>query len=243
MNAYWQKFVLRIDALSLRERLIIFVMAVLVVITLVNSLLLESQFTKQKQILQRIRQEQSRIAGLQAEIQQILKSHDADPDRDNRTRLVQLTQQARQIQGSLRDMQKGLIAPDKITVVLEDILRRNGRLRLVSLKTLPVANLTEQAAEENKMSAEKVAGALANAGLSADGQTQKKPAAEAIYKHGVEITVQGGYPDIVNYLAALESMPWQLFWGGANLAVEEYPRTTLTLTLYTLSLDRKWLNL
>ncbi|MEN3296809.1 MAG: biosis protein MshJ [Burkholderiales bacterium] len=243
MNAYWQKFVLRIDALSLRERLIIFVMAALVVITLVNSLLLESQFTKQKQISQRIRQEQSQIAGLQAEIQQILKSHDADPDRDNRERLVQLTQQSRQIQGSLRDMQKGLIAPDKITVVLEDILRRNGRLRLVSLKTLPVADLTEHAGEENK-SAEKLADAGAvNAGPSTNGQIQKKPAAEAIYKHGVEITVQGGYPDIVNYLAALESMPWQLFWGGANLTVEEYPRTTLTLTLYTLSLDRKWLNL
>jgi MSHA biogenesis protein MshJ len=243
MNAYWQKFVLRIDALSLRERLIIFVMAALVVITLVNSLLLESQFTKQKQISQRIRQEQSQIAGLQAEIQQILKSHDADPDRDNRERLVQLTQQSRQIQGSLRDMQKGLIAPDKITVVLEDILRRNGRLRLVSLKTLPVADLTEHASEENK-SAEKLADAGAvNAGPSTNGQIQKKPAAEAIYKHGVEITVQGGYPDIVNYLAALESMPWQLFWGGANLTVEEYPRTTLTLTLYTLSLDRKWLNL
>jgi MSHA biogenesis protein MshJ len=243
MNAYWQKFVLRIDALSLRERLIIFVMAALVVITLVNSLLLESQFTKQKQISQRIRQEQSQIAGLQAEIQQILKSHDADPDRDNRERLVQLTQQSRQIQGSLRDMQKGLIAPDKIPVVLEDILRRNGRLRLVSLKTLPVADLTEHAGEENK-SAEKLADAGAvNAGPSTNGQIQKKPAAEAIYKHGVEITVQGGYPDIVNYLAALESMPWQLFWGGANLTVEEYPRTTLTLTLYTLSLDRKWLNL
>jgi MSHA biogenesis protein MshJ len=243
MNAYWQKFVLRIDALSLRERLIIFVMAALVVITLVNSLLLESQFTKQKQISQRIRQEQSQIAGLQAEIQQILKSHDADPDRDNRERLVQLTQQSRQIQGSLRDMQKGLIAPDKITVVLEDILRRNGRLRLVSLKTLPVADLTEHAGEENK-SAEKLADAGAvSAGPSTNGQIQKKPAAEAIYKHGVEITVQGGYPDIVNYLAALESMPWQLFWGGANLTVEEYPRTTLTLTLYTLSLDRKWLNL
>jgi MSHA biogenesis protein MshJ len=236
MNAYWQKIVLRVDALSLRERLIIFVMAALVVITLVNSLVLESQFTKQKQITQRIRQEQSQVAGLQAEIQQILKSHDADPDKDNRARLVQLTQQARQIQGSLRDMQKGLIAPDKVTVVLEDILRRNGRLRLVSLKTLPVANLTEQASDEKAT--------RADAGSSADrGQTQKKPATESIYKHGVEITVQGGYADIVNYLAALESMPWQLFWGGANLAVEEYPRTTLRLTLYTLSLDRKWLNL
>ncbi|MEN3367097.1 MAG: biosis protein MshJ [Burkholderiales bacterium] len=229
MNGYWQKIVLRVDALSLRERLIIFMMAALVVVTLVNSLLLESQFAKQKHIAQQIRQEQSQIAGMQAEIHQILKKHDTDPDRDNRTRLAQLTQQAKQMQGSLRDMQQGLVPPDRIAAVLEDILRQNSGLRLVSLKTLPVTSLTDQA-EVNKITADK-------------DKTDKKPGAESIYRHGVEITVQGGYQDIVRYLAALEAMRWQLFWGGANLSVEEHPKTNLTLTLYTLSLDRKWLNL
>ena len=229
MSGYWQKFSLRIDALSLRERLIIFMMAALVGITLVNSLLLESQFAKQKQIAQQIRQEQSQIAGFQAEIHQILKKHDTDPDRDNRTRLAQLTQQAKQMQGSLRDMQQGLVPPDRIAAVLEDILRQNSGLLLVSLKTLPVTSLTDQA-EVNKTTADK-------------DKTNKKPGVESIYRHGVEITVQGGYQDIVRYLGALEAMRWQLFWGGANLSVEEHPKTNLTLTLYTLSLDRKWLNL
>jgi MSHA biogenesis protein MshJ len=38
-------------------------------------------------------------------------------------------------------------------------------------------------------------------------------------------------------------MPTQLFWGRAELAVEQYPHSRLTLTLYTLSLDRKWIKL
>jgi MSHA biogenesis protein MshJ len=42
---------------------------------------------------------------------------------------------------------------------------------------------------------------------------------------------------------ALEAMPTQLFWGRAELQVEEYPDARLTLTLYTLSLDRKWIKL
>jgi MSHA biogenesis protein MshJ len=240
MNGYWQKLVVRIDALSLRERLIIFAAAALVVITLVNSLILESQFAKQKQVSERIRQEQAQIASLQADIQQIVKRHDTDPDGANRTRLTQLSRQLQEMQGSLRDMQKGLVPPDKVSTVLEDILRKNGRLRLVSLKTLPVAGLTEQAGAENKTAVEKLTGG----GLpEAKTKPETKPAAESIYKHGVEITVQGGYLDIVNYLTALESMPWQLFWGGASLRVEEYPKSTLTLTLFTLSLDKKWLNL
>jgi MSHA biogenesis protein MshJ len=58
----------------------------------------------------------------------------------------------------------------------------------------------------------------------------------------VEIVVQGGYMDMMNYMAALEAMPWQLFWGRAKLSVDEYPNATLTLTLFTLSLDKAWLN-
>jgi MSHA biogenesis protein MshJ len=64
-----------------------------------------------------------------------------------------------------------------------------------------------------------------------------------LYRHGVEVTVRGNYLDMVNYMDALESMPTQLFWGRAQLEVEEYPSSRLTLTLYTLSLDQKWMKL
>ena len=33
------------------------------------------------------------------------------------------------------------------------------------------------------------------------------------------------------------------FVGNAELTVDAYPKATLTLTLFTLSLDKKWLNL
>jgi MSHA biogenesis protein MshJ len=55
--------------------------------------------------------------------------------------------------------------------------------------------------------------------------------------------VRGNYLDMLNYMAALEAMPTQLFWGKAELQVEEYPGARLTLTLYTLSLDAQWMKL
>ena len=42
-------------------------------------------------------------------------------------------------------------------------------------------------------------------------------------------------------MTELEAMPWQLYWGKVNLNAESYPKVTLTLTLFTLSLDKKWL--
>ena len=43
MKQSWQKLALRIDALSLRERVIIFAVAVLILVLLINAVLLDPQ--------------------------------------------------------------------------------------------------------------------------------------------------------------------------------------------------------
>jgi MSHA biogenesis protein MshJ len=240
MKELWQRYATRIDALSLRQRVTIFGLATLVLVTLVNAVLLDAQFAKQAQLSQRLKQEQSQIAGIQAEIQQKLTRIELDPDAVDRARLKQVNQQLVQMHASLREMQKGLISPDKISAVLEDILKQNGSLRLVALKTLPVAGLTEADPVDSKIAADVAAsGNPTGAKERSDG----KAPVQTVFKHGVEITVQGGYLDMLNYLAALEAMPWHFFWGRAKMETAEYPKSTLTLTLFTLSLDKKWLNL
>jgi MSHA biogenesis protein MshJ len=56
----------------------------------------------------------------------------------------------------------------------------------------------------------------------------------------VEIVVQGSYSDLLDYVSRLEKQPWQVYWGRTVLAAE-YPKVVVTLTLYTLSLDKSWL--
>ncbi|HJV85657.1 MAG TPA: MSHA biogenesis protein MshJ [Noviherbaspirillum sp.] len=240
MKQYWQRTALKIDALTLRERAIIFMMSALILVVLVNTALLDPQYAKQKQLSERIKQEQGKIAAMQAEIQQKMTAQSADPDRENKARLQQLKQQLVQMQSTLQGVQKGLVPPDRMAALLEDILKRNGRLRLVSLTTLPVSGVTE-ALPQAKAAVEE--SAVRSASKPAASAAAEKPAGESIYRHGVEIVVQGGYMDMLDYLAQLESMPWQLFWGKAKLETDEYPKATLTLTLYTLSLDKKWLNI
>jgi hypothetical protein len=62
-----------------------------------------------------------------------------------------------------------------------------------------------------------------------------------IYKHGVEIVVSGSYGDLMAYLTELEQLPQKMLWNSVKLTVEEYPRARMTITVYTLSLDRAWL--
>jgi MSHA biogenesis protein MshJ len=242
MKQHWQRIALKIDALSLRERAIIFAMAALILMVLVNTALLDPQFAKQKQLTQRIKKDQSVIAGLQAQIQQKISSNELDPDKADKLRLQEMKDQAAQMQGALRDVERGLISPDKMSALLEDILKQNHALRLVSLKTLPPSSLADQAQAEEKP----IDSILSSIKDKAESKLKGKPesfVADKVYKHGVEIVVQGGYLDLMNYLTQLEAMPWQLLWGKAKLDVDDYPRSTLTLTLFTLSLDKKWLNL
>ncbi|GAB3544548.1 hypothetical protein GCM10027343_19850 [Noviherbaspirillum agri] len=230
MKQHWQRISAKIDALTLRERVIIFGMAALIVIVLVNVAILDPQTAKQKQLSESIKQDQAKIAALHAEMQQMARAQSIDPDQDNKTRLQQLQQQAQQIRSKVEGMQSGFISPEKMSLLLEDILRQNAQLRLLSLKKLPPSRLNEPAMAA-KSTAAATAGSAAQDGLV------------AVYRHGVEIVVEGGYLDLLSYLSQLEAMPWQLFWGGTKLEVTEYPKATLTLTLFTLSLDKQWLNI
>jgi MSHA biogenesis protein MshJ len=62
-----------------------------------------------------------------------------------------------------------------------------------------------------------------------------------VYQHSVEITLQGSYPELLEYLAQLEKLSWQMFWGRISVDTEQYPRLRVTLTVQTLSLNKAWL--
>lgn len=241
MKQTLQRLILKVDAMSLRERIMIFAGTALTLMLLLNALLFDPQFAQQKQLSQQIKSEQSKIAGMQTEIQQKVQSQADDPDAANKELLKQLQQQSQQMHADLLGLNNVLVKPENMASVLEDILKRNGKLRLISLNTLPVSSLTSAAPNEAKVPAEKSVVPTPPATVPAAAQSLADTS--QIYKHGVEIVVQGTYLDMMSYMSALEAMPWQLFWGKAKMHVETYPEATLSLTLFTLSLDKKWLNL
>ncbi|HJV74995.1 MAG TPA: type II secretion system protein GspM [Noviherbaspirillum sp.] len=237
MKRYWQQLAEKIDARTLRERVIIFAMAALVLITMVNAAIIDPLFREQKALSNQLQQDQGKISAIQAQIQQKIRSQSEDPDAANREILKKLIQQARQLAGEMNALEKGLVSPDKMPQLLQSLLKRDGKLQLVSLKTLPSASLTEMANDNAKGSTGK-----ANTALLPSGGTEPSTTG-MVYKHGVEIVVQGSYLDMIDYMAALEASSWQLFWAKAELDAREYPKASLRLTLYTLSMDKKWLNI
>ncbi len=248
MKQQWLKFAARIDALTVRERVMVFLAAAGSIIFLLYAMLLTPLYARQAALHAQIRQQQNNIGGIDADILQRIELHGVDPDAASRQRLQAVKLELAQLTASLRTMQKGLVAPERIAPLLETLLRGNGKLQLVSLKTLPVSGVGAVFGTASGDSAGKVSGETgapskdALAAAAAKGEPIAKPA-ELLYRHGVEIVLQGGYLDMINYMAELEAMPAQLFWGKARLDVDEYPQARLSLTLYTLSLDPTWMKL
>lgn len=230
MKKYWQIIAGRIDALTLRERAIIFAMSAGFIIFLTFFLLLNPSYAKQRKMLQDVTAQQDQIAGVEAEIAHTIAAHTADPDAADRVRLAQVRAKSQELSAALMAMQQGMVAPERMTQLLERILRADGRLRLLSMRSL---------GESNPPAAP---GPTATPAVAAGPAPAAAPA-QLLHRHGVELVVQGSYNDMVSYMAALENMQGQIFWGQAALKVETYPNATLTLVVYTINLDKKWLKL
>ena len=226
MKARFKQWAERIDARTLRERMLIFSMAALVLVTLVTTLALDPAQAKRKLLQQQLTEQQAGIAASQTQIQVLVAARSIDPDAANRARLADLKSKIAASDAKLASFQQGLVSSDRMAEVLRDLLSRNRALKLVSLRTLPVSTLMDEVAKP------------ATTVKAADKAVDAKG---AIYKHGVEVTVEGSYADLLAYAAELEAMPWQVFWGGAALSVQNYPVSRLTLTLYTMSLEKTWL--
>jgi len=226
MKQYWERLRTTIDDMSLRERAMIFVAAAFVVISLMNAVLLDPLLAKKQMLSTQMGQQQEKLKELQAQLQNLVQAKRDAEHSPLREHIAQLKQQLQEGEGYLQSRRDRLIEPNKMADLLRQVLNKNSSLQLVELRTLPISLLIEKP---------KATSANTN-DVDAESDPQKQ-----IYKHGVQITVRGGYLDLIRYVAALEGMPAQMYWGKASMSVEKYPDAVFTLTLYTLSLGKTWL--
>jgi MSHA biogenesis protein MshJ len=233
MKRRWLQFAARVEALQPRERMMAFGATVVVLVFLANALVFGPLARKEAALRSTLQQQNATVDGVNAEITAKAQAYANDPNDALRKRLGDVRAETARMSEQLRAMQKGLVPAERIAPLLESILRANGRLKLVSLQTLPVTTLGDATTSP---------AGTAPAGVpAATAPVVKAP--DLLYRHGVELTVRGSYLDMVDYMHALETLPTQLFWGKAQLDAEAYPNVRLTLTLYTLSLDPKWMKL
>ena len=207
----------RIDAMSLRERGLIFITVLVVLYFAANGLLFGPLHKQQQRLEGELKAKREQAAAMNAQVQRIVYEGTRDPDKENAEKLKALRARIAGLDPQLARVTQGLVSPRDMARFMEQVLTRNRALQVIRLEALEPIPL--------------------------EGQAGPAAAGREVYKHGMRIEVRGRYGDLVNYLRAMENLPWKVFWGQVTLASEDYPMSRLTLTIYTLSLRQGWIGI
>ena len=131
-------------------------------------------------------------------------------------RTIALAAQLNQVTARLDSQAAGLIPPQRMTQVIHDVLSRQQGVTLISLRSVAPREL-------------------------ADGSGAG--ASNGPYVHSVVLVMQGQYLDVLDYLQALESLPWHFYWQSLDLDATHYPVTRVTVRLGTVSMSHDWIQL
>jgi MSHA biogenesis protein MshJ len=205
----------RLDAMSLRERVLVFLAAAAVIVGIADNALFEPILRRQKIDSQLNQQQTDEIHAMQTQLQAYAQARLGEGASAKRQRLEKRVAELAALDRELAGRQSELITPDRMAKMLSEILKRNPEIELVSLRSIAATGLTQ-------LPTMLTGGAI-------------------MYRHGIEVTVSGTYLRLLGYLAELERNPAKIFWGNMELQAGTYPQATLKVTLYTLSPEKTWL--
>ena len=207
MKAWWTAQSARINALSLRERVFLFVSLLVVVLAIADVLWLTPAQAAYKLAQQRFTTQSAEVQRLRAEMAAVPAPVDA---------AVELRTQMAESQARIETLraQMAALAPDAagaqaLEPVLVQFLRRSPGLRLVSSGTVAA---------------------------DADPSGVAPSAVPGIQRRGLELKVAGSYGDLTRYVKSLEQALPRLRWGSMQLSVDKQG-TELTLRVFVLEVQ------
>ncbi|ROR34208.1 hypothetical protein [Inmirania thermothiophila] len=217
IGALW----LRLERLPARSRRLLFA-AALAVVAAAWSALVDTPLRAERA---RLGAELTEAAQAQARLQAAIAAEQTrrrgDPDAPLRAEIAALQAELEAVNRRLDAIAAAFIRPEEMPELLRDLIGEDGRLRLVALRNLPPRPW----------------GAAPPGG----GPAEAEAGVPRLYRHGLELTVEGAYLDVLAYLRRLEGLPWRLHWAGLELETLRPGRVRVVLRLETLSLQRHWI--
>jgi MSHA biogenesis protein MshJ len=201
---YW---IDRIDALELRERVLLLAAIVAVLFLSVDSAGFQPTLKAQQVTEERVSELEMKLGALRQQAMLLSYKTDEDTLAARYRRRDTLAAELAALDARLVDQLGALVEPAQAAELLEQVLTRHRGLRITSLRA---------SAEP----LDEVAGNADQAGK--------------LGRYQLNLVLEGGYLDLMRYLETLESMPWKFFWQTVDFQVNEYPRAVSRLQLYTL---------
>jgi len=207
----------RIDALSLRERALIFLALTALIYLFWNGMLMAPLEQQQRTLLGQIETLRGEVQALDEQTVALLEQHNIDPNAAERDQITRLESQLTHADRQIKEMISGLIEPQQMPKILEQILQKHDGLAFIRLENLGREALVD---------------------VTNDQRGKDEP---GIFKHTMRLELEGSFMHTLAYLRELETLPWQFRWNEVELTMLEYPRAKVVITVHTLSLQEGWI--
>lgn len=213
MKAKFDQLAERFDLLSQRERVMV-ALAVIIVLGMLLYLPIESQLVERSHLQRNVKSLTSENA---ISVQQIALYQERlaqDPDEDYRQRQITLSQQTAAVDKQLSFQMVDMVPAEHMPAMLSELLGRIKGVKLLAFDTVEPKPLLA-VGDENKLN---------------------------LYSHGIKLSLEGDYFSTLRFVQAVENMPNKLYWKQLDYSVAEYPKASVVLELYTLSINKDFIS-
>lgn len=204
----FQELDAKFDAMSLRERSLVFYALPLTIIVMFFFLLIEPSVKESWALDDKIERAQSQLDSVSASLNEVIAELKVDPNLPIKEQIAQTEKSIEEVTALFAAELDELVPPQAMPILLEQLLAQTGSLSLQSMTSVPPVNVFE--GQEDKADIE-------------------------LFKHGIKLSFVGNYFDTQAFLSAAENLGWKLYWQEISYSVEDYPLALVELELFTLS--------
>lgn len=223
----------RLNDLSVKERIGITLAVSIVFYAIWDFTFMQPMAEKQALINSELDGKNQQIMTLSQQVQDLIDSDQSPLYIKNRQRLESIISQLEQTDQKLLAITSSLISPDQMAKVLETVLTQSEGLTISRLEGLGAKPFPERKQETE----------LEQNNTSITEQKKIEVVEPHLaWRHGLQVEFSGSYLDTLEYLQSLEKLHWKFYWDSVELNVDEYPNVNTVIKVYTLSLDKEWID-
>ncbi len=213
----------KLNALSLRERILLFITLSVLLIYLCWMFWISPVRAKTSDLQRQNRSLQQKVTTLTATSRQLQQRIRQGVHQQAAFKLRQLRQELARVRKILQQQTSALIEPNEMFALMQQMIFAESNLTLTRIKRKQVQALFKM--------------------TDKDTATADQQHAPVVYRHVMQIGFDGRYRDVLNYTRKLEGLQWKLIWDRIDVHSLKYPRVHVDIEISTLSDKKSWVGL
>ena len=208
----------RFDAMSLRERVLILLTLVVALAFPTFTYLIEPAQQENAMLARSVQTLKAEAAEARVDLALAKALKVQDPNLVLQQQIDSFQQQHAANAQQLKTHSASLVEPRQMVELLQQILQGHQGVKLVGARKATPVN------------------------IDVAGSGGDPAAAQGLFRHNLELELEGSFFQVQGFLKAVEESNKSLFWDSIDYQVGDYPQARVILQVYTLSSTQAWLS-